>query len=66
MSRLHHSLEKSTKRAHAISGPRSILSVSDVRRQRRRLEGDILQGELRKINPRTFNDEHRNGEEVDS
>ena len=29
----------------------------------RRTGGDILQGELKKINPPTFNGEHRKGEE---
>jgi hypothetical protein len=36
------------------------------RRQRRRPEGDILQGELRNIKPPTFNGEHRKGEEVEA
>jgi hypothetical protein len=38
--------------------------VSPVWRQRRRPEEDILQGELRKIKPPTFNGEHMKGEEV--
>jgi hypothetical protein len=60
MSMHHHSLEKSNGIDHASSRPRSIPSVSHVRRKRRRLEADILQGELRKIKPPTFNSEHRN------
>jgi hypothetical protein len=66
MSRHHHSPRKSTRRTHASSGPGSIPSVSPVRRQRRRPEADILQGELRKIKPPTFNGEHRKGEEVEA
>jgi hypothetical protein len=64
ISRNHHSLGQSTRRAHAGSGPGSIPSVSLVGRQRRRLEGYILQGELRKIKPPTLNGEHRKGEEA--
>jgi hypothetical protein len=59
MSRLHHSPRQSTRRTHASSGPGSSPSVSPVRRKRRRHEADILQGELRKIKPPTFNGEHR-------
>jgi hypothetical protein len=66
MRRHHHSPEKSTRRAHASSGPGSNPSVSPMRRQRRRPEGDILQGELRKIKPPNFNGEHRKGEEVEA
>jgi hypothetical protein len=62
MSRCHHSPRKSTRRTHASSGPGRNPSVSLVRRKRRRLEKDILQGELRKIKPPTFNGEHRKGE----
>jgi hypothetical protein len=40
--------------------------VSHVRRQRRRHEADILQGELRKIKPPTFNGEHKKGEEFEA
>jgi hypothetical protein len=53
-------------KVHATSGPRSNPSVSSVRRHRRKVEGDILQGELRKIKPPTFNGEHRKGEEVEA
>jgi hypothetical protein len=35
-------------------------------RQRRRPEADILQGELGKIKPPNFNDEHRKGEEAEA
>jgi hypothetical protein len=38
--------------------------VSLVWRQRKRNEEDILKGELRKINPPTFNGEHRKGDEA--
>jgi hypothetical protein len=61
MIRHHHS----TRIYHASSRPISIPSVSPMRRQRRRLEGDIFQGELRKIKPTTFNGEHKKGEEVE-
>jgi hypothetical protein len=37
--------------------------VSHVVRQIKRLEADILQGELKKIKPPNFNGEHRKGEE---
>jgi hypothetical protein len=63
-SRRHHSPEKSTRRAHASSGPGSNPSVTPVRIQRRSSEGDILQGELRKIKPPAFNGEHKKGEDV--
>jgi hypothetical protein len=56
----------STRRAHASSRPRSSPSVSHVKRQRRMHEGHILQGELKKIKPPTFNGEHRKGEEVEA
>jgi hypothetical protein len=61
MSRKHLSQEKSIGRAHASLGPRSNLSVSLIGRQRRRPEGDILQGELKKFKPPTLNGEHRKG-----
>jgi hypothetical protein len=62
MSRCHHSTRKSTRRTHAILGPRSKPSVSYVWRQRRRLDADILQGEIKKIKPPTFSGEHNKGE----
>jgi hypothetical protein len=40
--------------------------VSPVRRQRRRPEEDILQGELWKIKPPTFNGEHKKGKYVEA
>jgi hypothetical protein len=58
MRRHHHYPRKTTRRNHASLGPGSIPSVSHVWRQRRRLEIDILQGELRKIKPPTFNGEN--------
>jgi hypothetical protein len=64
MSRCHHSPEKFMRRYCASSRPGRIPSVSPIRRQRRRHEADILQGELRKIKPPTFNVEHRKGEEA--
>jgi hypothetical protein len=64
MSRFHHSPKQSTRRAHASLGLGNNPSVSLVRRQRRRPEGDILQGELGNIKPPTFNGEHRKGEEA--
>jgi hypothetical protein len=36
--------------------------VSPVKRQRRRLEKKILEGELRKIKPPNFNGDHKKGE----
>jgi hypothetical protein len=38
--------------------------VAPIWMQRRRLEADILQGELRKIKPTNFNGEHKKGEEA--
>jgi hypothetical protein len=38
--------------------------VSPIQRKIRRLEEKILQGGLKKINPPTFNGEHRKGEEA--
>jgi hypothetical protein len=49
-----------------VQGRGNNISVSHVRRQRRRPEGDMLQGELRKIKPPTFNDENRKGEKGES
>jgi hypothetical protein len=65
MRRHHHSPRKSTRRTHASSGQEQSKCVS-CWRQRRRPEADILQGELRKIKPPTFNGEHRKGEEVEA
>jgi hypothetical protein len=62
----HHSLYKSTRRAHAISGPGRKPSVFPFRRQRRRHEGDILQGEINNIKPPNFNAKHRKGDEVEA
>jgi hypothetical protein len=64
MSRHHHYPSNSTKINHARLGPGSIPSVSLVRRKRRRPEADILQDELNKSKPPTFNGEHRKGEEA--
>jgi hypothetical protein len=64
MSRCHNSPRKSTRINHSSLGPGRNPSVSSVKRQRRRLEVDILQGELMKIKPPTINGEHRKGEEA--
>jgi hypothetical protein len=40
--------------------------VSPVRRQWRRNEGDIFQGELRKMKPTNFSGKHRKGEEAEA
>jgi hypothetical protein len=66
MSRCHLSPRKSIRRYSASSRIGSILIVSHVRRKRRRIEANILQGELRKIKPPTFNGEHRKREEVEA
>ena len=66
MSRNHHCLRKYTRINHAWSGPRISPSVSHVRKQRIRHEEDILQGELEKIKPQTFNGENMKGEYVES
>jgi hypothetical protein len=64
MTRCHYSPRKSTRRTHASEGIGSSPSESLVKRKRRRPEANILQGELRKIKPPTFNGEHRKGQEV--
>jgi type VI protein secretion system component VasA len=58
MNRNHHSPSISTRINHASSDPGSNPSVSLVRSKRRMPEADILQGELGKIKPPTFNGEH--------
>jgi hypothetical protein len=63
MSRHHHSQRHSTRITHASLGPQNNPSVSLVERQRRIPDVDILQGDLNKIKPPTFNGEHRKGEE---
>jgi hypothetical protein len=65
-SRHHHSLGHSTKRAHACSGSERNLSVSPVRNQRMRPKSDILQGELKKLKPPSFDGEHMNGKDVET
>jgi hypothetical protein len=66
-TRRHHNYpRKSTKRTHVSSRPGSRPSVSPFKRQRRRPEADILQGELRKIKPPIFNGEHKKGEEAEA
>jgi hypothetical protein len=64
MSMCHHSLRKYTRRTHVSSCLGIISSLSLFRRHRRRIEVDILQGEIRKIKPPNFNGEHRKGEEA--
>jgi hypothetical protein len=66
MSRHHISLKKSTRRTHASSRPWNIPSVSLIRRQRRRPEAYILQGEINKIKTLNFNGEQRKVEEVEA
>jgi hypothetical protein len=66
MSRHHHSPRQSTRRTHASSGIGSNPSVTPIQRKRRRPEAGLLQGELKKIKPPTFNGEHRKGEEVEA
>jgi hypothetical protein len=65
MSRNHHFPRKSTRRTHASSGPISQVCLL-LGGQTRRLEVDILQGELKKIKPPNFNGEHRKGEEAEA
>jgi hypothetical protein len=66
MRRCHHYPRKYNKITHAISGLGRSPSVSLVRRWRRSLEANILQGEIRKIKPQNFNGEHRKGEKVEA
>jgi hypothetical protein len=40
--------------------------MSPIIHQRRRVELDILQGEIRKLNTSPFDGEHKNGEDVQS
>jgi hypothetical protein len=63
-SRHHHYPRQSTRRTHASSGLGSSPNVSLVRRKRRISKADILQGELKKIKPPTFNGEYKKGEEA--
>jgi hypothetical protein len=63
MTRHHHSPRKYTRITHASLGIGMNPSVSYVRRKGKRPEANILQGELRKIKPPNFNDEHRKREE---
>jgi len=70
MSRHCHSLEKSTRRAHAssrraheISRSGKFPSISPFKKNMRRHETYISQGELMKIKPPNFNCEHRKGED---
>jgi hypothetical protein len=62
MSMSHDSPKKSTRIAHGSLGPGIIPSVSHIRRKIRRHQAYIVQGELKKIKPPTFNGEHRKGE----
>jgi hypothetical protein len=66
MRRNYHSPRKSTKTNHASSRLGSIASVSHVHRKRIMPRANILQGELGKIKPPTFNGEHNKGEEVEA
>jgi hypothetical protein len=66
MRRNHHSLRKSTRINHASLGLGSDPSMSHVRKQIRRLEVNILQGELKKIKPPNLNGENMKGKEVDA
>jgi hypothetical protein len=66
VSRHRHSPGKSTRRAHAYSGPERSPSVSPIRRLRIRPESYIFQGKLRKLKPLNFDGEHRKGGEVET
>jgi hypothetical protein len=54
----HHSPRNSTRRAHNSSSP------SPVRKHKRRSGLDELQGEMNKINPPTFDGEHKKDEDA--
>jgi hypothetical protein len=56
----HHSIGNSTRREHSISSPCS------VKKHKRRSRVDELQGELNKINPLTFDGEHKKDEDVET
>jgi len=62
----HHLLGHSTRRSHACSGSKSNTNVSLVINQRRRPKLNILQGELRKIKPPSFDGDHRKREDVEA
>jgi hypothetical protein len=64
INRHHHSPDKSTRRYRASSRLRIRPYMSPVRKQRRRFDSNIFQGELRNIMPPNFNGEHRKGEET--
>jgi hypothetical protein len=54
----HHSTKHSFRKAHSSSSP------SSVRKHKRRIGVDKLQGEMNKINPPTFDGEHRKDEDT--
>jgi hypothetical protein len=62
--RHHYSPTHSSMKFYAHEESRSNPEVSHVGHQRRRYESDILQGELRKINPPTFDGENRKGDDA--
>ena len=64
--RHHHSPGHYIRREDVHLRSESSSSVSPIKNQRRRPEADILQGELRKIKPPSFDGENRMGEDVES
>jgi hypothetical protein len=62
----HHSPGNSTRKTYAHSRSVRSPSISPVRHQRRRHGSDILQGELRKIKPPSFDGENKKGEDAEA
>jgi len=61
-----HSPGHSTRREYAPSSLESSLIMSSIRHQRRRHGSDILQWELRKIKPPSFDGEKKKGEDAEA
>jgi hypothetical protein len=64
--RHHHPPEHSNRRSYALSRSASSPSMCPVRSKRWRHGSHSLQGNLRKIKPRSFDGENNKGEEVES
>jgi hypothetical protein len=62
----HHSPGHSIRMSHALSRSERNPSVSHGRRRRRRPKPDILQGEIRKLKPTSFDGDHRKEEDVEA
>jgi hypothetical protein len=66
IQRHHYSPTHLAMKSYTSEESMSNLEVSLIRHQRRRHEQDSVQGELRKINPPTFDDENKRGEDAEA